>query len=212
MTIIISPAFLLDVERNEAVDAELWDSITEKQLTDWEVEWLPELHSAVQRLHHAGVARQHWPQSRHWNWRKKVNVMQGLLATPGFSVMCGGVTQGMMFVDLSTHRCQLPEQTGKHLVYVEFLENAPWNRKELMFDPPRYRGIGSLLMLAAIELSKAEGFKGRLGLHSLPQANDWYANSCGMTDLGIDQSKEGLRYFEMTEVQAEAFIAKGVLP
>lgn len=212
MTVTVSPAFLFDVERGEAVDAELWDSITEKQLTDWEVEWLPELHNAVRRLYQAGVERQHWPESRHWDWRKKVQVMQGLLATPGFSVMCGGITQGMMFVDLASHRCQLPGQVGKHLVYVEFLENAPWNRKELQFDPPRYRGTGSLLIRAAIELSKAEGFKGRLGLHSLPQANGWYRNTCGMTDLGIDKGKEGLRYFEMTGIQAEAFIAKGVLP
>jgi hypothetical protein len=52
-------------------------------------------------------------------------------------------------------------------------------------------------------------FKGRIGLHSLPQANAFYANTCGMTDLGFDQDYEGLRYFEMTPGQAEAFIAKG---
>lgn len=212
MTITISPAFLFDPGKGEAVAAEVWDGITETQLADWEGEWVPELFKAVQRLHRAGVDRQRWPQSRHWDWRNKARVMHGMLATPGFSVMCGGITQGMMFVDRSMHRCQLPEQRGQHLVYVEFLENAPWNRKELLFDPPRYRGVGSLLMRAAIELSIEEGFKGRLGLHSLPQANEWYANSCGMTDLGIDPNKEGLRYFEMTAALAEAFISKGKMP
>ena len=53
-------------------------------------------------------------------------------------------------------------------------------------------------------------FHGRIGLHSLPQANDFYANTCGMTDLGADRDYNGgLRYFEMTPEQAQAFIAKG---
>ena len=49
----------------------------------------------------------------------------------------------------------------------------------------------------------------RIGLHSLPQANGFYANTCGMTDLGADLDHRGLRYFEMTPEQAQAFIAKG---
>lgn len=210
MTISISPTFLLEVQIGEPVEAELWDAITEQQLADWEGEWVPELFNAVQRLRRAGVGRQHWPQSRHWNWRQKNSVMQSLLATPGFCVMCSGVTQGLMYVERTVHRCQIQEQAGKNLVYVEFLENAPWNRKEL-FDPPRYRGVGSILIRAAIELSREEGFKGRIGLHSLPQAEHWYAGTCGMTDLGVDPQKQNLRYFEMTSAQAEAFIEKGKL-
>ena len=52
-------------------------------------------------------------------------------------------------------------------------------------------------------------FQGRVGLHSLPQANGFYANTCGMTDLGPDPHHRELRYFEMTPVQAQEFIAKG---
>ncbi len=95
---------------------------------------------------------------------------------------------------------------------MEYLENAPWNRKELLFDPPRYRGVGTILIGAAIDLSKSEGFKGRLGLHSLPQSNRFYANTCGMTDMGVDASYQNLSYFEMTPEQAEAFIEKGTTP
>ena len=202
------PVFLLDVATCNAVPAELLDAITEAQLADWEGEWLPELFKAIQRLHRAGVTRADWPQSRHWNWRKKAAALQGMLANPGFAIICGGVTQGMMLVDTTTKRCRIAEQAGKNLVYVEFVENAPWNRKELA-DPPRYRGVGSILMGAAIELSKELGFKGRIGLHSLPQANGFYANVCGMTDLGADAKYHDMRYFEMTPDQAEAFLEKG---
>jgi hypothetical protein len=43
-------------------------------------------------------------------------------------------------------------------------------------------------------------------LHSLPQADGWYANDCGMTDLGCDATAHNLRYFEMTAEQASEFL------
>lgn len=209
MTVIVSPIWLTDVANNIAQKAELWDAVTEKNLIDWELEWVPELLAATQRLHQANIERRLWPQSRHWDWRRKADVFKRMLGNSGFSIVCSEVTQGMMFVDTSSSRCRIASQKGLDLVYVEFLENAPWNRRELLFNPPRYRGIGTVLIRAAIELSKAEGFKGRIGLHSLPQANNFYANTCGMEDLGIDDTHEDLRYFEMTPECAEAFVAKG---
>lgn len=208
MTAAISPIALLNATSGKPEEAELWDAITEKQLGDWEAEWIPELFKAIQKLHRAGVERVHWPQSRHWNWRQKTQALQGMLAHPGFSIVCNGTTQGMMIVDTTTHRCRVESQKGKDLVYVEYIENAPWNRPELA-DPPLYRGIGSILIRAAIALSIEEEFKGRIGLHALPQSNGFYANTCGMTDLGIDASYHGLRYFEMAPELAESFIAKG---
>ena len=208
MTVEVTEVYLLDVASGEPVAAELWHAITEEQLADWEGEWVPELFRAMQRLRRAGVERTHWPQSRHWDWRRKVAVLQGMLANPGFSIVCDGLTQGMMIVDTVKHRGRLDGQKGQHLVYVEFVENAPWNRAEL-FDPPRYRGVGSILIRAAVALSEELEFHGRIGLHSLPQANDFYANTCGMTDLGADPDHEELRYFEMSPENAQAFIAKG---
>lgn len=210
MSVTASPVFLLNVATGEPEAAELLDAITEQQLADWEAEWTPELLSAIRRLHRAGVPRHAWPQSRHWDWRKKTAALTGMLAHPAFSLVCRGLTQGMMILDNTTKRCRLPAQAGKDLVYVEYVENAPWNRPEL-FDPPRYRGVGSLLMRAAIEASQQEGFKGRVGLHSLPQANAFYARTCGMTDLGVDPDPDysPMHYFEMTQEQAEAFVAKG---
>lgn len=205
MTVDISRAFLRDITQGKLIEAEVWDAITERQLNDWETLWSVDLVEALRRLIDAGVSRSKWPQSLHWDWKKKSEAFQGLLAKTGFSVMCGGVTQGLMFVDLAGCRCAIPEQAGQHLAYIEFVESAPWNRKELLCEP-RFRGIGGLLMGSAIELSRQEGFGGRVGLHSLPQSEEWYRNRCEMTDLGIDQKKENLRYFEMTAEQASAFM------
>ena len=208
MTVTVSRVRLFNVARGEPEAAQLLDAITERQLADWEGEWVPELFRAMQRLRRAGVERRHWPQSRHWDWRRKTEALHGMLAHPGFSIVCDDLTQGMMIVDTTMKRCRIGSQKGKHLVYVEFVENAPWNRAEL-FDSPRYRGVGSILIRAAVALSEELEFHGKIGLHSLPQANDFYANTCGMTDLGTDPDYEGLRYFEMTPEQARAFVAKG---
>ncbi len=202
-----SIVYLLEVGSGEGVEAELAEPIEEVHLRDWESKWMPALWKAVERLSQSGVARSRWPQSRHWNWRQKMSSIRGLLALPTFCIVCRGVTQGLMIVDL-TRSSRLDEQKGKPLVYIHYLENAPWNRPELQ-DPPTYRGVGTLLIAAAIQLSLDEGFTGRLGLHSLPQANAFYANTCGMSDLGPDPSYQNLSYFEMTGEQAQAFIERG---
>ena len=208
MNVRVDEIHLFNVERAEPEVAELWHGITEQQLADWEGEWVPELFKAIQRLKRSGVERRHWPQSRRWDWRRKVEAIQEMLANPSFSIVCDGLTQGMMIVDTVKGRCRIDSQEGRHLVYVAFVENAPWNRAEL-FDSPRYRGVGSILIRTAVALSEDLEFNGRIGLHSLPQANDFYANTCGMTDLGADPDYGGLRYFEMTSEQARDFVAKG---
>ena len=99
---------------------------------------------------------------------------------------------------------RLREQFGKPLIYVDFVATAPWNRPKLQ-APPRFRGVGQVFILAAIETSREAGFKGRVGLHSLPEAVPFYEGKCGFARLGADSSHQNLTYFEMTEKQADAF-------
>jgi hypothetical protein len=101
--------------------------------------------------------------------------------------------------------CQIESQKGKPLAYVHFLAAAPWNLATVAPDP-RFSLVGSILVATAIHLSIEEEFQGRIGLHSLPQADEWYRNSCGMTDLGRDHAVQDLRYFEMTPEQASEFL------
>lgn len=204
----IKEVALLDLASGTPVAAELWDAITDKNLGDWEAEWVPELFKRLQSLNRQGIERRLWPQSRHWDWRDKLKAIEQRLANRSFAVVCEGLTQAMMIVDL-TKRARVEAQKGQHLVYVDFLEAAPWNRRELTAASPRFAGAGSILIGAAIELSKEEGFKGRIGLHSLPQSNDFYANKCSMQDVGPDPAYQNLRYFEITSEQAEEFLRKG---
>ncbi|SEF10966.1 hypothetical protein SAMN05444161_8508 [Rhizobiales bacterium GAS191] len=204
MTVEISTIYLLDVATGDSVEAELRDAIEDAQLVDWQTKWQPALFAVLQELTRKGVPPAQWPQSWHWNWAQKTARVKGLLAFRGFSIIAQGETQGLAQVDL-TKSAREQSQAGKPIVYLDYLEVAPWNRPELGLRP-RLRGVGTALVSAVVALSEDEGFKGRIGLHSLPQADDFYRRRCGMTDLGPDSAYQNLRYFEMTAEQARAFL------
>jgi len=202
----ISPAFLLDTSSKRPVAAEFWDGITQKQIDDVTNLWMPAKDQHKSKLKATGVPRLQWPQDLHWEWDKKVAVFSGKLAMRGFSVMAEGVTQGLMYAKTVGAAKTISEQ-GKPLVYIDYVEVAPWNRKDFVYAEPKYSGVGSMFLKAAITLSLEEGFKGRIGLHSLPQSRNFYVK-CGMTDFGADAQKQDLHYFEITPAQAQLFLQK----
>jgi hypothetical protein len=198
-----STIYLLDVASGDSVEGELRDAIEQAQLDDWLTKWQPELLTVLRELARKGVPQAQWPQSWHWDWKQKTARVQGMLAHKGFSVVAQDVTQGLAQIDL-TKSARHPSEIGRPLVYLDYLEVAPWNRPELG-SQPRLRGVGTALITAAVVQSVDEDFKGRLGLHSLPQADDFYRR-CGFTDFGQDPAYQNLRYFEMTAAQARAFL------
>jgi len=198
-----SRVLLMDKHTGHPVEALLVDGITEVHLEDVEAHWKPALFDGLRRLRAQGRPREEWPQSRHWSWSDKVEHVRSLLAYRGFAIEHEGRAQCLMLVK-TTEACLLPDQKGKPLVYVDYLETAPWNQRELV-EKPRFGGLGSVMLAAAITLSLEEGFSGRIGLHSLPQSEKFY-RACGMTGLGPDAFKQGLGYFEMKPDQAAAFL------
>jgi hypothetical protein len=116
-------------------------------------------------------------------------------------LLCRNELQGLMLAsDFKSARLQA--QFGKPIVYVEFLATAPWNRPEVQ-KPTRYRGVGTVMIAAAVQLSFELGYRGRVALHSLPAADKFYRENCKMTELGKDTAHQDLVYFEMTANQAE---------
>jgi hypothetical protein len=205
MSATVSVIHLLDLASGNLVEARLHDRIEDHNLNDWETKWRPVIEATVKRLADQKVPASQWPQSAHWDWRQKIEDMKGLLSGASFCIECEAVTQGMMALNVAKGRARIEQQKGQHLVHVEYLEAAPWNRSEHVAKP-RFRGVGSILMYAAIALSQSEGFKGRIGLHALPQSHVFYADKCGMTDLGPDPKYQDLHYFEMTVEQAERYL------
>lgn len=183
---------ILDPKVNEVVGATLIVDIGKELVTGAQALWTEFSKSAGMK-----------PEHSHWDWTKKFQLtIDYSLTYRMFGIECKGEIQGLMLVIVGKE-CTIESQKGKPLIYIDYLATAPWNSKALTKEP-KYKLVGKVLLRAAIELSEDEEYKGRIGLHSLPQAENWYTN-CGMTDLGKDGGYLNLRYFEMTPDQAAAF-------
>ena len=172
-------------------------------------EWKPVLDAKIAELKQAGLyTRQgvadHNVEDAHWEWPAKLHKRAGILQWASYAVRCGGRTQGLMFLDMLP-KCRHASQANKHMVYVDLVSTAPWNRPVLA-QQPLYRGVGFVLITEAILHSQAEGFDGRIGLHSLPRAEKFYRDQLGMEPLGPDSQHHDLHYFEMTSANADAFL------
>jgi len=190
-------------------DADLFDDVTIDHFQDSQDTWRPVLIAAATALKLAGKPI---PLYKHWDWRKKANFL-GRLDVTFYGVRCDEHIQGLMKADLgATQRCRIEEQKGKELVYVDYVETAPWNIQEYMEAlgfQPIYSRTGTRLMQAAVQLSIDNEFKGRVGLHSLPDAEGFY-RGIGMTPLTRDANKQNLLWFEFTPEAAQSFMEKNL--
>lgn len=190
--------------------AELLDRIHAEDLTCFQQDWLPPMHSKIDELKKAGQYNRQtvnlWNvEDFLWQWPGKCQDRIGKLEWASFALRCGGNTQGLMFLNL-LRRARLQSQLSQHLVYVDLVSTAPWNRPRLT-PKPLYAGVGTVLITEAILLSQEEGFEGRVGLHSLPGAEMLYRNKFGMDCLGPDPGYDGLPYFELTPQRATQLLA-----
>lgn len=184
------------------VDAVLYTELKQKVLVETEKEWGQMRMGAARKLKRAGKV-QDIPQHFHWDWGEKSQKLK-LLAYQCLGIERDGKLQGLLMVKLAGQVAKLDPDQGKDVVYVDYLESAPWNLAT-MVDAPLYGGIGPTLMQAAVELSYEEGFHGRIGLHALSQSEGFYRDDCGMQCCGSDPSYENLQYYEMTSVIAARF-------
>jgi hypothetical protein len=102
----------------------------------------------------------------------------------------------------SGYAARLDTDRGLPLVYVDYLESAPWN---LRSGSRQYLGVGQLLLREAVNRSIELGYRGRVGLHSLPQVEPFYERKCGLVGCGPDSEYYGLVYFEFTAERGTAF-------
>lgn len=201
---------LKDRRTGQEVDARLWSEIEDRHVDDFSGKWKPVFDAKIHELSKNGpltneLIADYNLQDIHWAWIEKVPQRRDQLSWASFAVEAQDVTQGLMFTRVGPDvRAREASQRNQYLVEIDLLTVAPWNRFRLVPDP-QFKGIGRLLLATAVSLSVSEEFAGRIGLHSLPQAESWYRDVCGMTDLGVDGTK--MRYFEMTEAQARAFLS-----
>lgn len=206
MKALVDTFELMNRQTGEYESAELFDGIDEKNLLDFEREWrptfvnqLPANASAVER-----VAAE--TEDAGWDWRRLAEIGSNPLIFGMYAVECASRTQGLMLVRKGGVFSRHPDHEHADLIYIERLASAPWNRPDFS-DTPLYKGVGQLLLAAAVNLSLDEELGGRIGLHSLPSAETFYRDVIGMRDLGADTKHHGLQYFELSDAQAAKFLA-----
>jgi hypothetical protein len=195
---------------DEVVAVELHDALRRADLELIERSWASDRARIMADLLRADVARRAWPESLHWDWSRKASELD-LLALRGFGIFCERAWQGAMMTRTVGHRAKLVEDRNKPLVYIDFLEAAPWNwRVAPIGQERRLKGVGVVLMREAVSQSIDEGFHGRVGLHALPQAEQFYSRVCGMTRVEEEPGAGPLVYFEFTRAQGRAFLQGGL--
>jgi hypothetical protein len=198
-----STVFLRRGDSGAVVEAILRDGLSLEEVMEAEALWQPFLAQALERAQGGGATFFDLPEHKHWDWLRKA---RHALVRQNFQLMglqCDGEMQGMMILR-TDHVSRLPESPGEPLLYVDYLATAPWNLRSLTLMPC-FVGVGRVLVSIAVQESRARGWVGRVGLHSLPQAESFYQRVCGMQDLGQDEGYYKLRYFEMSAADADRF-------
>ena len=194
---------------NKFIKATFHENVTPAQLTDAESQWKPFRDDAVERLITGGRTKKEvygLIQHSHWNWVNKAQALRaGLLSIKCVGIEVEGEWQGLAMVDLDSHYSEMNPDKGKPLVYVEFLESAPWNLRE-MCDYPRFKLIGTRLMEAIVKLSINEGFHGRVGLFALPRAEYFYEKLWMVHVEGA--IRYGMKLYEMTRENVLTFLGE----
>jgi hypothetical protein len=186
----------------QPVAAWLHDEITPLDLLDAEIAWTPERMKAIAGMLRAGVAETDLPQHRHWNWWEKSYELR-VASTRAFGIQCDGQWQGLMMTAARGYFARLGNPPGKPLLYVKYLESAPWN-VEIFTPRPKYSAVGMRLLDAAVRVSIADGFEGRIGLHALPNPKtEGFYQRRGFIGFGPDPQMDGLPYYELSELIAQ---------
>jgi hypothetical protein len=139
-------------------------------------------------------------QDHHWTWRTKCSIAPATKRRV-FSLLNAGEVEAAMVLRFGEN--SRDPAASLPIVYVDFVAVAPWNRKAFQ-HPQRFRGLGTVMLGAAVELSRTLGLEGRCGLHSLPQSEGFY-RQIGMRDYGLDAQYSSLRYFEFDAPAARNF-------
>ena len=123
------------------MSADLYRGLPAQIIDDIETGWATAREVAAQTAMAAGLNPL---EHEHWNWRNKVESVEDgrhLLV----AVECEGEWQGLMAV------ARLPRSGrlgGGWVVYVDYLETAPWNLKSAAVSP-RFKAVGMALLADA---------------------------------------------------------------
>lgn len=152
-----------------------------------------------------------------WDWAAFIRETRAESPTGTFlfAVEARSRLQGLMIAQ--TRRDLKSDLSGEPLLYVAYLAAAPWNRGDFRRasssgrrPPQALAGVGEALVTAAAEKSFELGWDGRVGLHSLDAAVDFYVRNCHFTYLGKHASRleDDAGWCELPALSAMFFVMR----
>jgi hypothetical protein len=140
------------------------------------------------------------PGNHDWDWLKKSrSSLEHHLDHVFGGIVVDDVIQGMIMMRSQfppRYPCRMRGHEGQFLIYVEYLESAPWNVPRYAGDEALYKGVGVNLISVAVNYSLRWDLGGRVGLHSLDDEDTKASyTKMGFQSLGYD-AIEGYDYFE----------------
>ncbi|MBC7784512.1 MAG: hypothetical protein H7144_11800 [Burkholderiales bacterium] len=138
-----------------------------------------------------------------WQWKLKLdNLSEGHNHLECFSIARADELQGIIVLT-GPERCELAAHAGSMALRIEYLETAPWNRRDLMKNP-KFSGVGAVLVAASALKSTELGHDGRLILDSIPAATAFYARM-GFEPVRYPSRLPNTRY-ELTASEARRLL------
>lgn len=202
------PAPNQKVTETDRVEARISGGITDDDLEDYLLNWLPKIDPKCDWS---------WPRIRS---RARLNTLmwgegcvaqgsdESIFPSRCYCLHVAGKLEGMMALSYD-HRSaanqSLEPPDQEHVVYVDFLLAAPWNVKGV--KGRRYMGVGESLIRHAVWESLNLGWRGLVGLHSLDDHSSAFYGKLGMEPLFFDTSK-GMPYFEFASRVAWSFYSR----
>jgi hypothetical protein len=180
---------ILQCSENKYVDAKILP-LSQKHLEEIELSWKPELN-------------------KNKCWDKDLEFSKYLHEKPSlkfYVLECNLVAQGI--IGLLPGRPSMLER-GENLVYVAILTVAPWNRADIN-NSPKYKGTGTTLITFAAIFSIHLGFEGKIGLHSVKTAENFYKR-LDFLDLGNDINYKNYHYLELPIDDAKLLVLNSLL-
>lgn len=199
---------LKDCWSNAYSSATVFSDLSRQNLEDVGSRWRNQVAERRARAH-ALPGFENWEdQGWYWNWVEKYDRRADRIRFPSYALEVEGYLEGLLYLIVGPdYVCRIATQRDAQLVYVDLVATAPWNRDHPDGTSPHYEGVGVSLVTQAIFHSQTCGFGGRVGLHSIPDAQGFYRR-CGMTELEADRQYGHMVYFESTPEQSQLFLDK----
>jgi len=113
--------------------------------------------------------------------------------------------------------CMVVDDSGRHFtysdneptVYVELLEVAPWNNRNLV-KLPSFELSGLNLMQEAVKCSIGKGFEGRVALMSYDQSRSFYGDRLGMEPINFVSTPDSTRFELLPDSEFCKHVANGI--